>query len=74
MKGLFVKACGRDRWIKISEINPALALSNEKSILIYTPCYDDPKIMFRIILVDAVRKCSEATHWKQCTLPGGNKI
>ena len=57
------------RWIKISEVNPALTLSREKPIIIYTPHYDDPKITFRIVLVDAVKRCTAATHWKILTPP-----
>jgi len=54
-------------WIKREDVNPAQALPEDQTILIFTPS-DDDALRFRSIRVSAF-KTSHATHWAFITTP-----
>ena len=42
---------------------------NEKRILIFTPCYEDITMRWRIIDSQFMDLCTEASHWKKLDEP-----
>ena len=42
---------------------------NEKRILIFTPCYEDVTMRWRIIDSQFMDLCTEASHWKKLDEP-----
>jgi len=55
------------------KLNKLATLEDRRRILIYSPCYSDPSMIYRLIASDFLPLCKDATHYCILTPPKKKK-